>query len=192
MSHRTERDFQWVTITMEERTTRSSKADWWTIPPENHFGSNAWNIFKFTNLYLVCFWWTKVWLTDWQTLLAENQFGVRFLRSVNFLVGIFLPGSLEANQWKQKQLRTSGAFWVLPCPRQRQITPKSLVKLLRPNLDRGEETVRDDLRHVMLPLYLPSLPRIPTYLPPYLYSLNLPTSLNWRPLHLLPTSVGSR
>ena len=34
MSHRRERDFQWVTITMEERTTRSSKADWWLYHSE--------------------------------------------------------------------------------------------------------------------------------------------------------------
>ena len=47
---------------------------------------------------------------------------------------------------------------LLRCPRRRQITPKSLVKLvLAPNLERGEETVRDDLRHVMLPLYLTHL-----------------------------------
>ena len=59
---------------------------------------------------------------------------------------------------KAKTIENLGGFWVLPCPRQRQMTPKSLVKLLlRPNLDRGEETVRDDLRHVMLPLYLPTL-----------------------------------
>ena len=59
---------------------------------------------------------------------------------------------------KAKQLLV-GFWWaigLLLCPRQRQITPKSLVKLLRPNLDRGEETVRDDLRHVILPLYLPT------------------------------------
>ena len=162
---------EWQTRRRSE-PQRSSEADWWM---NSSSGESLW--IKWLDFQCwQCLGPRKLLLG----LMAKNQFG-----SMQALGCHISPASIqevlilvaprvrfEANQWKQKQFLVSFR-WILLCPRQRQITPKSLVKLLLcPNLDHGgAETVRDDLRHViLLPLSLPlNLPSVPLTL--YLHTV---------------------